>query len=156
MEYLEIFSEAVQGSIKSILQIATIVIPLMVFIEIFKDLNLLYRLTAILTPLTRCIGLSPEARMPILAGLVFGISYGGGLIIDRAQTGKLSYRDIYIINLFLVICHSVFEDTLLFAAIGAKWIPVLLARLALAILVCCLVGRYTLKKGIATQIPAKY
>ena len=80
--------------------------------------------------------------MPLVAGLVFGISYGAGIIIQAAREGTLDYRDIYMINLFLVICHSVFEDTILFAAIGAIWLPVLLFRLLLAVIVCMVVARF--------------
>ncbi|HNX27942.1 MAG TPA: nucleoside recognition domain-containing protein [Syntrophomonadaceae bacterium] len=142
MPYTDILTEAVTGSIASVLKIAAIVIPLMIFIEIIQDLNWLEKITALLTPITRFIGISPEAKLPIMAGLVFGISYGGGIIIDSARQGKLTYRDIYLINLFLVICHSLFEDTILFAAIGAIWLPVLILRIIMAIVICWIVARF--------------
>lgn len=144
MEALNIAGEALAGSLKSVGQIALIVIPLMVFIELFKEFKLLDKVTFIAYPVTRIIGLPREASLPIMAGLIFGISYGGGLIINSAQEGKLTYREIYIINLFLVICHSVFEDTLLFAAVGARWIPILLARIVLAVIICYLTAKFVL------------
>lgn len=142
MSYTAILIEAITGSISGVLQIAVIVIPLMIFIEIIQDLNWLDKMTAVLTPITRFIGISSEARLPIMAGLVFGISYGGGIIIDSARKGILTYRDIYLINLFLIICHSLFEDTILFAAIGAAWLPILIARIILAVAVCWVVARF--------------
>jgi hypothetical protein len=141
LSYLDIIIEAVSGSLTGVFQIALIVIPLMVFIEIISDLNLLEKLTAILAPFTNLVGISPEGRLPIMAGLIFGISYGSGIIINSAREGKLTYRDIYLINLFLVICHAVLEDTILIAAIGAKWFPVLMARFFLAIIICYVVAR---------------
>lgn len=141
MDFSLVFQEAFWGCFKNILQMALIVIPLMVFIEIFKDMNLLDKLTSFMTPITSLIGISKEARLPILAGVAFGISYGGGIIIESAKEGKLTYDDIYITNLFLVICHSVFEDTILFAAIGAKWLPILVVRVILAILICAVVNK---------------
>lgn len=144
MEVLNIAEEALVGSLKSVGQIALIVIPLMIFIELFKEFRLLEKVTVIADPVTRLIGLSREANLPIMAGLIFGISYGGGLIINSAREGKLTYREIYIINLFLVICHSVFEDTLLFAAIGAKWVPILVARIVLAVIICYLAAKFVL------------
>ncbi|MGB4017937.1 MAG: nucleoside recognition domain-containing protein [Syntrophomonadaceae bacterium] len=139
---LEILWEALGGSLISVLQIALIVIPLMVLIEIIKDMNWLSLLSRTLEPLTRWMKLPGEAALPLVAGLVFGISYGAGIIIQAAREGTLDYRDIYMINLFLVICHSVFEDTILFAAIGAIWLPVLLFRLLLAVIVCMVVARF--------------
>lgn len=151
-----VFTEAIKGSISGVLQIAIIVIPLMLFIEILLDLNLLDKLTSLLTPLTRLFGMSKDTCLPLIAGLVFGISYGGGIIIKTAQEGKLSYRDIYLVNLFLVICHSLFEDTLLFAAIGARWIPVLIVRVILAVLICYVFACFTSggemeKKGLVNM-----
>lgn len=149
MSLLMILSEAAKGSFSSILQIAVIVIPLMVFIEILIDLKLLDKLTAVLAPLTRLFNISQHASLPLMAGMVFGISYGGGIIINAAREGKLDYREIYLVNLFLIICHSIFEDTFLFAAIGAQWIPVLLVRIVLAVLICYLFSRYTMGYKIA-------
>lgn len=146
MEVLEIINSALVGSLKSIAQIALIVIPLMIFIEIFKEFKLLEKVTVIADPVTKCLGISREANLPLMAGLIFGISYGGGLIINSAREGKLTYREIYIINLFLVICHSVFEDTLLFAAVGANWIPILLARIVLAVIICYLTAKFVLRE----------
>ncbi|MDD2587092.1 MAG: nucleoside recognition protein [Syntrophomonadaceae bacterium] len=143
MSLLMILSEAAKGSFSSILQIAIIVIPLMVFIEILIDLKLLDKLTAVLVPLTRIFNISQHASLPLMAGMVFGISYGGGIIINAAREGKLDYREIYLVNLFLIMCHSLFEDTFLFAAIGAQWIPVLTVRIILAVLICFLFSRYT-------------
>jgi len=139
---LAILQEALLGSLSNVLQIALIVIPLMIFIEIMKDLNWLSYLTAILAPLTRWMKLPREAGLPLVAGLVFGISYGAGIIIQAAREGTLTNSDIYMINLFLVICHSVFEDTILFAAIGAIWLPVLIYRLLLAVAVCAAIARF--------------
>lgn len=143
MSYSAILLEAVTGSITGVFQIAVIVIPLMIFIEIIQDLNWLEKLTAVLTPVTRFLGISPEGRLPIMAGLIFGISYGSGIIINSAREGKLTYRDIYLINLFLVICHAILEDTILIAAIGAKWLPVLIVRFLLAVVLCYIVSRLT-------------
>lgn len=142
MDFISIFAEAFLGCMKSIGLIAAIVIPLMIFIEILKDINALEKTIGIMTPITNILGISKEARLPIFAGLVFGISYGGGIIIESAKAGKLSYEDIYITNLFLVICHSIFEDTILFAAIGAKWLPILAVRIILAIIICFIVSKF--------------
>lgn len=142
MSFLAILQEAVTGSLRNVLQMAMIVIPLMIFIEVFNDLHLMERLTSFLNPLSRFIGLNQEGNLPLLAGLLFGISYGAGVIISSARDGELTARDIYLVNLFLIICHSVLEDTLLFAAIGARWVPILVGRFMLACLICAIWSRW--------------
>lgn len=143
---IQILEEALKGSLDNMLQIVVIVIPFMLFVEIFRDLNLLDRLTCLLTPLTELLGISKEGNLPLLAGIIFGISYGGGVIISSAREGKFTHNEIYLINLFLIICHSVFEDTVLFAAIGAKWLPILISRFIMAVAVCYLYSKMVLKR----------
>lgn len=148
MSYVDIAREALAGSAVNVLKMAAIVIPLMIFVEVFKELNWLDRLTSVMAPVTRASGISPEGTLPLLSGLVFGISYGSGLIIQSSREGQLSPDDIYLINLFLVMCHSIFEDNLLFAAIGSDWILVLIIRLVIAILFCNLWSRIYRKQGV--------
>lgn len=142
MSVAAILQEAFTGSLRNVWQMAIIVIPLMIFIEIFQDLQLMDRLTSFMRPLTRLIGLNDEGNLPLLAGLLFGISYGAGIIIAGARGGRLTRDDIFLVNLFLIICHSIFEDTLLFAAIGAEWIPLLVGRFILACLICGIWSRW--------------
>jgi len=148
MPYLDIAREAITGSSLNVLKMAAIVIPLMIFVEIFKELNWLDRLTSIMAPITRLIGIPPEGNLPLLSGLIFGISYGSGLIIQSSREGKLTLEDIFLINLFLVMCHSLFEDTLLFAAIGARWVLILILRLIIAISFCSLMSRIYKKRRV--------
>lgn len=146
MSIAAILQEALLGSLENVWRMAIIIIPLMIFIEIFKELNLLERITSVLNPLTRFMGLSHEGNLPLMAGLFFGISYGAGIILNSTNQGSLQAEDIYMVNLFLVICHSLFEDTFLFAAIGANWIPILLGRIILAVLICTLWYRWKVHK----------
>ncbi|WP_457568730.1 nucleoside recognition protein [Desulfurobacterium sp.] len=68
----------------------------------------------------------------LLTGLTLGITYGAGVLINEANSGNLTKRDIFFIGTFLMICHSVIEDTFLFVIFGASWIPIVGLRLALA------------------------
>ncbi|HWP98227.1 MAG TPA: nucleoside recognition domain-containing protein [Syntrophomonadaceae bacterium] len=146
MSYLDIGREALTGSAVNVLKMAAIVIPLMIFIEIFKDLNWLDRLTSIIAPVTRASGISQEGNLALMSGLLFGISYGSGVILQNTREGKLTYEDIFLINLFLVVCHSLFEDNLLFAAIGSRWLLVLVLRFVIAIGLC-VIWRFFSKSG---------
>ena len=61
----------------------------------------------------------------IVAGLLLGITYGAGIIIAEVQKGTLNKADILYIGTFLMLCHSVIEDVLLFVIFGANgWIIV--------------------------------
>jgi len=78
------------GSIKLVLDVAVIVIPIMVALEILKDLHWLDRVASWLAPALSRIHLSRAAALPLLVGLIFGIAYGAGVIIAAAREGELS------------------------------------------------------------------
>ncbi|WP_456437886.1 nucleoside recognition protein [Desulfurobacterium sp.] len=69
----------------------------------------------------------------ILTGLFLGITYGAGVLINEAESGSLTKRDILFIGTFLMICHSVIEDSFLFVIFGASWIPMVAIRVMLAV-----------------------
>ncbi len=68
----------------------------------------------------------------IVAGLILGITYGAGILIHEAKTGNLSKVDIFYIATFLMICHSVVEDVLLFVIFGANGWLVVVIRVLMA------------------------
>ncbi|KKM12763.1 hypothetical protein SY88_02485 [Clostridiales bacterium PH28_bin88] len=137
----DIIYVGLRGSALNILRIASIVLPFMVVMQVIKELNLLDRLSGVMAPLVRSLGMTKGAALPLLAGLVFGLSYGAGLIIQSARDGSMTRKDVFLVNVFLAICHSLFEDTLLFAAIGANGLLILGVRLTLAVLITHLFSR---------------
>lgn len=71
----------------------------------------------------------------IVVGLVLGITYGAGILINEVKKGKLNKVDIFYIATFLMICHAIIEDTLLFVIFGADGLVVVSIRLAMAFIV---------------------
>lgn len=136
-----ILREAINGSINSILTIAKVIIPLMILMEILRDLKILDKLSNLLKPVAKLLGLSKNSIFPLLIGLIFGLAYGAGIIIKSAKEGELQKKDLYLLMIFLVSCHSVFEDTLLFVAIGANGWLLLSFRLITAIILTIIVAK---------------
>lgn len=101
-------------------KIVLIVLPLMVLIELAKDSGFMERITARFHGIAGFLRVSEEAVLPLVVGLSIGFSYGSGVIIGAAKEGDLTLKDRYAINIFLSICHSIFEDTLLLVAVGAS------------------------------------
>ncbi|GFR36648.1 nucleoside recognition domain-containing protein [Thermobrachium celere] len=126
---IKILKEAFLGSMSSILTVAKIVIPLMIIIEIIKELNLLDKICGIFKPLTKMLKLSETTILPLFSGLFFGIVYGAGLIIDAAEEGNISKKDMYLVIVFLGACHAIVEDTLVFVQIGANGWVIFFVRL---------------------------
>jgi len=134
-------NEALPGVGQNVLMMAAIVIPLMIVIELARDLNILNWVAQRMSPLVGFFRLSPQAAFPLLVGIIFGIAYGAGVLIEEARSGRLNWKDIFLINIFLSVCHAVVEDTILFMAVGANGLVILLGRFIAAILITYLISR---------------
>lgn len=71
----------------------------------------------------------------ITVGVILGITYGAGILIKEVQSGEISKKDIFYIGTFLMICHAVIEDTLLFVIFGADFTMVVIIRTIAAIII---------------------
>lgn len=145
--------DAAQGSAKNLLIMAAIIIPIMILLEIARDMQLLDRFSGKISPLMKFFGISPEASFPLFAGFMFGIAYGAGVLIEEANSGRLSRRDMFIVFVFLSICHAIIEDTALFLAVGANPLVILVGRLIMAIVITYLISlsNYPALKEIKTE-----
>jgi len=132
---IEILKEAVLGSFSSIKQIALIVIPIMMAVEIFRDFGIMDKITTLFSPIVNIYGMKKESGFPLVIGIIIGISYGAGLIFNSAKEDKLPKRDLYLITYFLVAAHAVFEDTAIFVALGANGLLLFTTRILVAALV---------------------
>jgi len=77
---------------------------------------------------------------------------GAGVILQTVREGRLNIRDIYIVNVFLVICHGIIDDTAIFIAIGAEGLWIVLPRVITALVVCYLLSRI-LKPAAEPEVP---
>ncbi len=136
-----VISEGIIGGLKSVLNIAMIVFPLMIVMEIARDLNILDKIADFCKPLTKWMGVSKESAFPLAIGLVFGLAYGAGIIIQSAKEGNLDRRSLILISIFLVCCHAVIEDTLIFVAVGANGFFLLTIRLVTAFILTVLISK---------------
>ena len=153
MEILMIFMEGLRGSLLQVWHLALIVVPLMLGMQILDDLRILEKVSIQLEKVVRFLGISGAGAFPLVIGLVFGLAYGAGMIIHYARQGQLSRRELLLIVTFLSINHSVFEDTLLFVAIGANGFLILFIRFAAAIMVTALLNKLLPRDG-SNPLPA--
>jgi hypothetical protein len=137
----EILVEGTLGSLKSIYSIALIVIPLMLFMEIAKAIKLLDLMSHLFKPITRFFSANDHSAFPLAVGLIFGISYGAGVLIKSSEDGMIDGRSMAIISIFLAACHALVEDTLLFVAIGSVGWIIIVVRTLTAVLMTLLASR---------------
>jgi len=144
---VDILKEGILGSAKSMYSIAIIVFPIMIGLQILKDYNILNKISNMFRFVTKIFNISSDSVFPLLVGVIFGISYGAGVIIQSSKDGDITSRDLFLITVFLVTCHAVIEDTLLFVAVGANGYFLLGIRVLSAIVITFILSRLNISEN---------
>ncbi len=76
-----------------------------------------------------------NSAFSIIVGQLLGITYGAGILIREVDAGHLDRKDIFFIATFLMICHSIIEDALLFVIFGANYWVIIGVRVAAAFII---------------------
>ncbi|AIE61312.1 nucleoside recognition domain-containing protein [Bacillus methanolicus] len=154
--WANIIMEGLQKAGIGVLQLAMIVIPLMIGIQFLKDLKWLHVFSKWMAPVTKILGMKENSSTTLAAGLLFGLAYGAGVMIQAVKEDGVSKKDVTLAFIFLVACHAVIEDTLIFVPLGISVLPLFLIRLGIAILLTLAVGfiwnraELVKRKGTAT------
>lgn len=129
-----IFLNGLGKAASGVFQLAIIVIPLMIFIQILKDYHFLQYVTKALAPVTRMLGMKENTALTLSVGLLFGLAFGAGVLLKAVKEDGVSRKDATLAFIFLMACHAVVEDTLIFVPLGIPVLPLLLIRLITAFL----------------------
>ena len=148
--FVQIAGEGLLGAGRQVLQIALIVIPLMVAMQFLEELKVLEKVSRRLEKAVSVIGISGAGALPLLVGLTLGLAYGAGMIIKYGKEGKLSQREMVLIITFLSLNHSLFEDVVLFVAVGAQGTVLQVIRMVVAVVLTATLARF-LKSGCEVQ-----
>ena len=127
------------NSVKMGLILFGIILLLNVLYKVLETYKLILKLSKTIEPLLRFFGLSGSVGFLWLIGYIVGLAYGGALMIDQMNDGKVSRSDARLLNYHLAVSHSVLEDKLLFVALGVSYLLILAVRLTVALSVVWLV-----------------
>ncbi|SDJ61112.1 nucleoside recognition domain-containing protein [Salimicrobium halophilum] len=136
----EIAWHGITTAASGIFQLALIVIPLMLIMQVFREKGWLDKFSRGMAPLMKFLGMKQNTSTTIVAGLTIGLAYGAGLMIQAVEEDGVSKKDMYLAMIFLVSCHAVVEDTLVFIPLGIPIWPLLAIRLATAIVLTAGIG----------------
>lgn len=138
--WVDITLHGIQTAVLAIVQLALIVIPLMIVMQYLREKGWLQLLSDKLAPFMKFLGMNKNASMTMVAGLTIGLAFGAGLMIQAVREDGVSKKDMYLALIFLVACHAVVEDTLIFIPLGIPVWPLLLIRLSTAIVLTMIVA----------------
>jgi hypothetical protein len=129
-----------EGSLDLLLKVLIIVVPIMVVLELFEGSRPFRALVRGWARLTSRLGMTEKTAIPTLVGFLFGLAYGGGVIIRETKRHELERRQVFLMDVFLSQVHAIVEDSLVFIVVGASVLWVVGFRLVWAIAVTAVLG----------------
>jgi len=115
----------------SLLKIIAIIFSLMVVMDLGREFGVLDQITGALSLPMKVLGMDRRTSLVTAVGLLLGLAYGAGLIIDETRRNRIGKAEILATNIFLGTNHALIEDTLVFVAVGANLGWILLGRLVI-------------------------
>jgi hypothetical protein len=125
----------------NLLWIFLIILALMAMMRVLQALRVVEMLNRLFAPILRLMGIGRDAATITVVGMVLGLSYGSGLIIHEARSGKVSDKDLFASLSLMGMAHALIEDTLLMALIGANILGTFWARMVFAMLATALLAK---------------
>jgi hypothetical protein len=123
-------------------KIFVIIMIIMILLEIMKIFNMIQYIGRVLGPFLKTMGLNQVVGILWLTAVVFGIAYGGAVIVEETREGQIKREELEKLHLSIGINHSMIEDPALFLSLGLSafwlWVP----RFFLAIIAVRLLDLY--------------
>ncbi len=125
------FMEALQGwgvtTLNLSFKIFVIITCILTLLEILKTFDLINPMVRWLSPLLKIMGLNQKVGFLWLTAVVFGVAYGGAVIVEEVKAGHLSKEELEELHLSIGINHALVEDPSLFLSLGLSpfwlWVP---------------------------------
>jgi hypothetical protein len=136
-----ILKDVLFGSIGIIISFLKVLIPLMIIVEILLAYKIIEWMSNKLEFISNTLTINKQSVFPLLVGIFMGITYGAGTLIEINNRTPIPKRDFILIGIFLFICHSLIEATLIFSVAGANIWVVSLGRLLIAFVVTLIASR---------------
>lgn len=128
------------------IKIFGICMVLLTMLEIFKTMGWITTIVNIFSPFLKIMGLDKKLGFLWVTAIVFGLLYGGAVIVEEAENGSLRKEDLEMLHLSIGINHSMVEDPSLFIALGLSPFWLYVPRLIMAIVAARLMSLWFLFK----------
>lgn len=106
------------STVEVVVKIVVLVFSLTILQRLLAEFGIIRYIAKFLRPVMRFFGLPPKTAFLWIVANILGLAYGAAVMIDESKAGKISPKDIDLLNHHIGIAHSNMEDIILFASIG--------------------------------------
>ena len=128
--FKELAVEWCYSTLSILVKMTLLIYSLAILQRILSEFGVIRWVSKFLKPLLLLFGLPARCSFLWIIANILGIAYGGAVMMEEVRAGKLSLRDIKLVNQHIGISHSNLEDLTLVASIGGIWWVMLLSRWA--------------------------
>lgn len=134
--FLALFTEWLVSTFWLVVKMTVLIYSLSIMQKLLSEYGVIRWVAKFLRPLLALFGLPAKTAFLWIVANILGLAYGAAVMIEESGSGKVSRRDIDLLNTHISISHSNFEDLFLVSSIGGIWYILLISRwIASAILV---------------------
>jgi len=131
--FTEVLKHWVVNTLLLVAKMFTIIVSLTVLQRVLADLGVIRRVSKFFRPLLRLFGLPSKTSFLWIVSQTLGLAYGAAVMLEEKDSGKVSKKELDLLNHHIAVSHSNVEDLLLFASVGASIFWMLFLRIIFAI-----------------------
>lgn len=132
--FIEVLKVWGVDTIELLIKILIIIMAVMIALECLKSLGWMEYLLNFSQPVMKILGLSHRTALLWVTAVVFGLMYGGAVIIEEAKKGGLTKEELERLHISIGTNHSMVEEPALWLALGLNgfwlWVPRLITAVA--------------------------
>lgn len=133
-EFMPALTNWLSSMLVTTIKIVVLVNLLLIIQKILNEFGLIKWILMPFAPLLKVMGLPSSTGFLWVVANTLGLGYGGAIMINEAEEGRLSRADADLLNHNIAISHSQLEDPLLFVAMGFHLGILIWPRILLAII----------------------
>jgi hypothetical protein len=133
VEFIPALKEWSKAIAITTLKIVVLVNLLLILQKILNEFDLIKWILMPFAPLLRIMGLPANTGFLWMVAYTLGLSYGGAIMINQTEEGKLTKEEADLLNTHIAVSHSLLEDTLLFASMGYNLWILIFPRMLLSV-----------------------
>ena len=126
--FLVMFKEWVLSTLWLVVKMTFLIYSLSIMQKLLSEYGVIKLLAKFLKPVLAVFGLPARTAFLWIVANILGLAYGAAVMIDECKSGKVTKKDIDLLNTHISISHSNFEDLFLVSSIGAVWYILLISR----------------------------
>ncbi|MBQ6574402.1 MAG: nucleoside recognition protein, partial [Bacteroidales bacterium] len=127
-EFMVLFKEWLASTATVVVKMTVLIYTLAILQKIMAEYGVIRWISKFLKYPLAFFGLPARTSFLWIVANTLGLAYGAAVMLEEVGSGKVTKRDVDLLNSHIAISHSNFEDLFLLSAMGATWYVLLFSR----------------------------